>query len=304
MTVLTARFPDPSAEPPDVRLVVVDMDGTLLDPDHRLPAGLGALLADLAARGVRFSPASGRQHATLVRQLAAVGPTDDLVVIAENGSYVAQGGRELSSVTVARDVVDGVVRTVRELAAAGVRAGAIVCGKRSAWVEDDDPAFLAEARQYYALLEQVDDLLAVDDEVLKVAVFDAGNAADTTAPRLERFAATHRVVVSGRHWVDVMDPDVHKGVAVRAIQERLGITPDQTMAFGDYLNDLEMLDAATWSFAMANAHPAVRARARYLAPSNADDGVVATVRAVLHLPAGVRYAPVPPAVLQMSRPNG
>jgi hydroxymethylpyrimidine pyrophosphatase-like HAD family hydrolase len=165
-----------------------------------------------------------------------------------------------------------------------------VCGKRSAWVEHDDPAFLAEARQYYALLEQVDDLLAVDDDVLKVAVFDAGSVVERTAPVLDRFAATQQVVVSGRHWVDVMDPAVNKGVAVRAVQERMGITPEQTMAFGDYLNDLEMLDAAGWSFAMTNAHPAVCSRARYLAPSNADDGVVRTIRAVLGLGADARAA--------------
>jgi Cof subfamily protein (haloacid dehalogenase superfamily) len=285
MTVLTERFPDLSAPVPDIRLVVVDMDGTLLDPEHRLPAGLGELLRDLAARDIAFCPASGRQHATLVRQLSGVADEDRLVVIAENGSYVAQGGLELSSVTVAREVAHDVVRTVRGLAAAGVAAGAVVCGKRSAWIERDDPGFVAEAARYYALLERVDDLLAVDDEVLKVAVFDAGSAADTTAPALERFGTTQRVVVSGRHWVDVMDLGVHKGVAVRAVQDRLGVTRDQTMAFGDYLNDVEMLDAAAWSFAMSNAHPAVRARTRYLAPSNADDGVVRTVRAVLRLDA-------------------
>lgn len=285
MAPLTERFPAPADLPPDIRLVVVDMDGTLLDPEHRLPAGLDGVLRRLAERGIAFSPASGRQHATLVRQLDAVADTSDLVVIAENGSYVARGGRELSSVTVARDVVDGVVRTVRDLAAAGVAAGAVVCGKRSAWIERTDPAFLAEARRYYARLETVDDLLAVEDEVLKVAVFDAGSAADTTAPALERFAATHRVVVSGRHWVDVMDPGVDKGVALRAVQRGLGVTPEQTLVFGDYLNDLGMLDAAGWSFAMANGHPEVRARARYLAPSNADDGVLRTLRAVLHLDA-------------------
>jgi Cof subfamily protein (haloacid dehalogenase superfamily) len=278
---LTARFPDLAGPPPDIRLVVVDMDGTLLDPEHRVPTGLGAVLGLLADRGIAFCPASGRQHATLVGQFADLLDADDLVVIAENGSYVARGGRELSAVTVARDVVHDVVRAVRGLAASGVPAGAVVCGKRSAYIERDEPGFVTEVRRYYARLEQVDDLLAVEDEVLKVAVFDAGSAAERTAPVLDRFSATHQVVVSGRHWVDVMDPTVHKGVAVRAVQARLGVTPEQTMAFGDYLNDLEMLDAAGWSFAMGNAHPSVRARARYLAPSNADDGVVRTIRAVL-----------------------
>lgn len=285
MTGLTARFPDPSDPAPDIRLVVVDMDGTLLDPDHRMPDGLGDLLDRLAERGIAFCPASGRQHATLVRQFDGLLDAGRLVVIAENGSYVAAGGREISSVTIARDVVHEVVRAVRALAAQGVPVGAVVCGKRSAYVERDDPEFLTETHRYYALLEEVDDLLAVDDDVLKIAVYDAGSVTERTAPALERFSATQGVVVSGRHWVDVMDPAVHKGLAVRALQERLGITPEQTMAFGDYLNDLELLDAARWSFAMTNAHPAVCARARFLAPSNADDGVVRTIRAVLHLPA-------------------
>jgi Cof subfamily protein (haloacid dehalogenase superfamily) len=290
MPVLTARFPGSSATRPDIRLVVVDMDGTLLDPEHRMPPGLRTLVDDLSDRGITLCPASGRQHATLALQFADVVDTDRLVIIAENGSYVAQGGRELSAVTLERDVVDDVVRTVRGLAARGVAAGAVVCGKRSAWVERDDSAFAAEAARYYARLEHVEDLLAVEDDILKVAVFDAGNAADSTAPALERLRATHQVVVSGRHWVDVMDPTVHKGVAVRALQRRLGVTREQTMAFGDYLNDLEMLDAAAWSFAMTNAHPLVRERARYLAPSNADDGVVRTVRAVLGIdePVGTR----------------
>ena len=65
------------------------------------------------------------------------------------------------------------------------------------------------------------------------------------------------------------------------MQRRLGVTPDQTMAFGDFLNDLEMMGAATHSFAMANAHPSLKARARWTAPTNNANGVVRTIRAVL-----------------------
>ena len=271
----------PSSGPtPDIRLITVDMDGTLLDEHHELPATLWPLLDELRDRGVMFCPASGRQHANLAMRFAPV--ADDLLVIAENGSYVARGGVELSSATIDRDVVVDIVATVRDLAA---DAGAVVCGKRSAYVERVDAPFLAECERYYTLLQPVDDLLAVDDDVLKVAVFDFGSAQHGTAPALERFRATQQVVVSGLHWVDVMHPTTHKGAAVRAIQERYGISRAQTMAFGDYLNDLEMLDAADHSYAMANAHPTVVARARHLAPSHRDDGVVRTIREVLGLPA-------------------
>ena len=65
------------------------------------------------------------------------------------------------------------------------------------------------------------------------------------------------------------------------LQNTLGITREQTVVFGDFLNGLEMLDEAELSFAMANAHPKVIERARYLAPSNADDGVVAVMEHLL-----------------------
>ncbi|MER7931113.1 MULTISPECIES: Cof-type HAD-IIB family hydrolase [unclassified Streptomyces] len=271
----------PAAGSADIRLVVTDMDGTLLDDEKRIPAGLWPMLAELRRRGVLFSPASGRQYATLARQFADV--ADGMVFIAENGTYVVRDGVELSSDVLDQAVAGDLARTVRRLVADGVDVGAVVCGKRSAYVERTDEAFLAEVRRYYVEHRVVDDLTAVDDDVIKVALFDFGPAERTTAPALAPFAATHQVVVSGEHWVDVMNRTANKGTALRGLQRELGITPAQTMVFGDYLNDLEMLDAADWSFAMANAHPDVISRARHLAPSNNDDGVLRTVARILGL---------------------
>ncbi|EYR63477.1 HAD family hydrolase [Actinotalea ferrariae CF5-4] len=265
----------------DVRLVTVDMDGTLLDADHELPEALEPLLAELARRDVLFCPASGRQYANLAARFGELGA--DLPFIAENGAFVLRGGQEISSDVMEPEVVADVVATVRDLAASGVDVGVVVCGKRSAYVERRDPAFRAEVDRYYTLLTEVEDVLAVDDDVLKVAVFDVVSAEATVAPALERFRATHQVVVSGAHWVDVLGATTHKGAAVRRLQEAYGITPAQTMAFGDYLNDLEMLDAAELSFAMANAHPEVLGRARYVAPAHTEDGVVRTLAGLLGL---------------------
>ena len=70
---------------------------------------------------------------------------------------------------------------------------------------------------------------------------------------------------------------------MRELQKQLGISPDECMAFGDYLNDLELMQAVTHSYAMANAHPDLKAVCRYTAPSNDEDGVVRTIRQVLGL---------------------
>ncbi|GGY12299.1 hydrolase [Streptomyces minutiscleroticus] len=263
---------------PDIRLVVTDMDGTLLDGQGRIPDTLWPLLAGLRRRGIVFSPASGRQYATLARQFRQA--AEGMVFIAENGAYVVQDDRELSSAPLERAVVEEAVRTVRGLPA-GVDAGTVVCGKKSAYVERTDDAFLAEASRYYAELRQVEDLTAVDDEVIKLAFHDFGRADEGTGPALRRFAATHQVVLSGQHWIDIMAPGTDKGTAVRRLQERLGVTPDQTVVFGDYLNDLEMLSTATWSYAMANAHPDVKRRARHLAPAHTEDGVVTVLTELL-----------------------
>ncbi|MEV3860966.1 Cof-type HAD-IIB family hydrolase [Streptomyces sp. NPDC050095] len=269
---------------PDIRLVVTDMDGTLLDGDGRIPGTLWPLLAELNRRGIVFCPASGRQYATLADQFAAV---DDggMVYIAENGTYVVRGGTEISSDVLDPGVAGWIVKAVRGLVEDGVDAGVVVCGKRSAYVERSDEAFMTEVRKYYHRHEIVEDAGAVEDDIIKVALFDFGHAETTTAPALAPLTASHQVVVSSEHWIDVMNPTANKGVAVRGLQRELGITAAQTMVFGDYLNDLQMLDAADWSYAMADAHPEVARRARHRAPSNTQDGVVRTVREVLGLPA-------------------
>jgi Cof subfamily protein (haloacid dehalogenase superfamily) len=273
--------PDPAAGADGIRLVVTDLDGTLLDDDKRIPDGLWDTLERLRERGVLFSPASGRQYATLAEQFAEV--ADGMVFIAENGTYVVRDGVEMSSDPLAPAVAAGLALAVRRLVADGVDVGAVVCGKRSAYVERADEPFLAEVARYYVRHRIVDDVTAVDDDILKVALFDFGSAERTTAPALAPFADTHQVVVSGEHWVDVMNRTANKGAALRRLQRELGITPAQTMVFGDYLNDLEMLDAAHWSFAMAGAHPEVIRRARHLAPSNNDNGVLRTITRLLDL---------------------
>lgn len=267
---------------PDIRLIAADMDGTLLDDDDELHEHIWPLVHELNRRGIVFCPASGRQYFDLLERFRDV--ADEVVFIAENGSYVVRQGREISSDGLALEVVADLVVEVRALRTSGVDVGVVVCGKRSAYIDRRDQPFRAEVDKYCAELQVVDDLLQVSgDDVLKVAIFDFGSVEETTAPALEHFRDFHQVVVSGRHWVDVMNRTANKGQAIRQLQEALGITAAQTMVFGDFLNDLEMMDTADYSFAMDNAHPVLRARARYVAPPNSENGVVRTISSVLGL---------------------
>lgn len=254
----------------DVRLVVSDMDGTLLDDRGEVPASFWPLLERMRGVGVVFAPASGRQSATLTHMFRT--QIAGMPLIAENGTYVVRDGVEISSATLAPESWRAIVRAVRA-AASDFDLGVVVCGKRAGYLERTDQGFVQACAPYYASLEFVEDQLAVTDDIIKLAIYDFDDA-EKSLPTFARFRDGHQVVVSGRNWIDIMRAGVNKGTAVRALQAKLGVTRAQTVAFGDFFNDIEMLDEADWSFATANAHATIREHARFLAPDNSHEGVV------------------------------
>ena len=89
------------------------------------------------------------------------------------------------------------------------------------------------------------------------------------------------MTISGDMWMDCMALGVNKGQAIRILQEALDIRQEETMVFGDQLNDMEMMDQAYYSFAVANARPEIRRKARFQADSNQNDGVLKILKGLL-----------------------
>ncbi|MFT3942589.1 MAG: Cof-type HAD-IIB family hydrolase [Ancrocorticia sp.] len=272
---------DPSVYLPgiDPRLVVTDMDGTLLDAESNIPEKLWPLLRQMKERGIVFAPASGRQYFTLASLFER--ELEGMPVIAENGGFVVRDGKEISSLTLERGFVESTVELLRTLKDHGRNLGVVLAGKKAAYVERNDEAFMYEVRKYYHSHVVLADQLDFDDDIIKIAIFDFDDAESGTAPYLLHLRATHAVVISGEHWIDVMDPRINKGTAVQALQRELGVTREQTVAFGDYLNDLEMMRESGPSFATANAHEGIIEAARFVAPSNVDEGVIQVLENVL-----------------------
>ena len=282
---------DPGAyAPADVRLVVADMDGTLLDDRKRFPGGLWRMLDQLDARGVTFAPASGRQVWTLLDMFP---DRPGMTVIGENGAIVMRDGAEISSSPLDLPTLREAVRLVRAATGpGGVNGGLVMCGKRSAYVERVDEPFVAGVVPYYHRTRQVDSQLDVldaieagelDDAIVKLAVHSLDPVGPLAEATLARFRSTHQYAVSGVNWADLQIRGVDKGRAVRALQGALGVTRAQTAVFGDFQNDLSMLAEADLSFAVANADPDVVRAARFVAPSNNEGGVVSVVERLFSL---------------------
>ena len=258
----------------DIKLIASDLDGTLLDSRKRFSPDLPALLAELRKRGIRFVPASGRQYYNVLKQFGDASMT----YIAENGAMIVENGKCL----LLDEIPHGMVVQAIELARQLPHAFALLSGEQGAWMEDDDPVFKRNAEMYCVRLKKVPDLTQVTDRICKIAVFEAGNAEHGCLPVFQKLDA--QVVLSGTDWIDMMNYGVSKGSAIQRLCDIFGISLDECMAFGDYLNDLEMLQTAVHSFAMANAHPDLLKVCKHRAPSNDEDGVVRTIRNYLRIP--------------------
>lgn len=264
--------------PQDIKLIVADMDGTLLDAHSAIPQDFWALLDKLDARGITFVPASGRQLHTL--ELMFAKHSDTMSIIAENGNVVVDHGDVIEVHGIDNDIATRVIDLV-ESASATHNIGLVVCGLMSAYVNRTDDPFIEECSKYYKRLMVLDDLHEVveseGDTILKLAIFDFDDAESMAHELFHDLYDDYAVVVSGAHWVDIMDKHADKSRGVVALQKTLGVSPDQTAAFGDYLNDVGMLEHATFSFAMANAHEQVKEVANFEAPANTENGVVRVV---------------------------
>ena len=262
-----------------IKIIFSDMDGTLLDENSQLPRGFDEMITKLKERGVIFAPASGRQYFSLLRTFDKY--KDDFLFLAENGTLVMHKGKEIFSSPMPYE-------TALDILSMGEKWNDIFrvfCGKKNTYFleSQNNPTNQAELNKYFTQHKMVKQFSDVDDVPIKISYYDhSANAANSIYPPLKvKFGNTMQVVLASEYWTDVINSDVSKGVAIRNIQKVLGITPDECAAFGDYLNDVEMLQSVTYSFAMANSHPDLKKFAKYETVSNSEYGVLVGIEKLM-----------------------
>ncbi|MCJ2377218.1 Cof-type HAD-IIB family hydrolase [Vibrio sp. ZSDZ34] len=255
-----------------IKFIATDMDGTLLDENSNLPPAFPEFFQRLKNEDILFAAASGRQYYSLYDTFADY--QEEMLFIAENGTIVMHKGNELYSCTLDFDAIPAIINKARTIDNAFI----VLCGKKSAYIETQDPVALAEISKYYHRCEYVEDLLSVNDEFIKIALLHFDGSAKHIEPVIRPvFEEAFQVVVSAKIWLDVMNKVASKGAAIRHLQQTLEFSYEQTMSFGDYFNDAEMLKESYYSYAMENAHPGVKQIARFSAPSNTEYGVISAV---------------------------
>ncbi|MAQ76541.1 MAG: haloacid dehalogenase [Aquimarina sp.] len=260
-----------------VKLVATDMDGTLLNSEGKVSEQFFRQFEQLQNLGITFVAASGRQYYSIIHKLRPI--KDDIFVIAENGALTMHGNKELQKTVIDRDLYLELLDLTKDLEGSQV----ILCGRKKGYIEDYGQDFVNMFTEFYDRYEIVENLAdVVDDAYLKIAICNQNGSEKYLYPALKHLEDRLKVKVSGEIWLDLSHNDANKGHALGKLQEKLNITPEETVVFGDYNNDLEMMSKATFSFAMENAHPNVKEVARYMTKSNNDFGVEAILEKIIN----------------------
>ena len=251
------------------------MDGTLLNSKHEVSSKFFELFDELKKRDIRFVAASGRQYNSIVEKLDTI--KDDIIVVAENGAFVKKKDQELLATPLNPTTIKNTIQLLKDVE--GIHP--VLCGKNNAYINGDSDEFVSKLREYYSDFSILGDIGSFDGEVLKIAIYHFESSERYIYPLVNHLESQLKVKVSGENWLDISHMNANKGYALQHIQEKYGISRQETMVFGDYNNDLEMLAMADFSFAMANAHPNVLKAANYRAESNDNYGVEKILEAML-----------------------
>ncbi|KQT18191.1 sugar phosphatase [Chryseobacterium sp. Leaf404] len=262
----------------DIKMIVTDMDGTFLNSKYEVSPEFPEIYEELKKRDILFVPASGRQMSGITKYFGKI--ESEIGFIAENGGYIIYRNKEIFADRLEQNSIADIIKKIREIPS----ARAVLSAKANSYYESDDQDFVDYFSRYYTKNQKKKDLTeAVDDSVFKIAVYHPVSSEEFLYPELKKFENENlAVVVSGKYWVDIMNKHTNKGIAIEKLQKSLNILPEETMAFGDYLNDIEMLKNARYSFAMKNAHPSVKEAAKFEACSNDSFGVTETIKNYLN----------------------
>lgn len=260
-----------------IKLICSDIDGTLVkDGSIHINPEIFDVILKLKEKGIHFAAASGRQAASIERVFEPI--REKIFYIAENGGYIGCYGRTLFTRKISREKLTEIVRELRELGDCEF----MLAGARYSYTESKNTEFLDWLlNEYHYQLKQVDDVLACDDEFVKLSVYREHDVDKHIKGITDKWKDEMQIACAGAVWMDFMEKNVNKGSAIRELQEALSITREETMAFGDQLNDIQMLESAYYSYAVANARPETKAVARFEAGSYEEDGVLKVLKNLL-----------------------
>ena len=265
-----------NARPSKIRLVAIDLDGTLLDDRKQVAPATAEALRSLHGKGVRVVIASARPP----RSVRPIYKTLELDTwqVNYNGALIWD---EPAKLAVFHLPIDGLI--VKQMIDTCRRHHADVlvsCEIMDRWHTDKlDNTYTTETGKLF----KPDVICSIEEmcrqPVTKLMLLGKYEIIQSVDLHIKSDFAEHVVTVStDRELLQVMDHRVSKSAALKRICEHYGVARNEVMAIGDAPNDVGMLQFAGVAVAMENAYPIVKQNADWIAPSNNAGGVLEALK--------------------------
>lgn len=261
-----------------IKLIVTDIDGTLgpVSTDH-IHKDYYEVINELQKKGIIFGAASGRSYEALGKLFAPV--KENMVFLSDNGARGIYKGEELFVVPMLLSDCQELVRDTRKLK----DCQCVWQSSEKTYFEKGDEEVYHIMRDYMHYdCTMIEDLLELKIPSIKYTIYHPSDAESAIQGKFkEKWKKTHQLVCAGDNYMDVMDIQANKGSGLEKIQQYLGIDKEETMAFGDNVNDIEMLQNAGLSYVVSDAREDVKKVAKYIAPPMYEDGVLQVLKTLL-----------------------
>jgi Cof subfamily protein (haloacid dehalogenase superfamily) len=259
-----------------IRLVAVDLDGTLLNDSKQVTEQTAQALACLPDRGVKLIIASARPPRSVRAIYQSLGL--DTLQINYNGAMVWDEPRQKAMYH--RPIAGRVAKQIIEHARDLFEETIVSCEILDKWYTDrpDDGSHTTETGKMFP-----PDVICPIDQLTRGGVTKLMLLGE---PRIilrleddlsEAFSGQVTILKTDRDLLQIMHPQVSKATTLQKVAKYYGVPMEQVMAIGDAPNDVGMLQSAGVSIAMDNAHALVKDVADWVAPSNNDHGVHAAL---------------------------
>ncbi len=268
---------------PEVRLIITDLDGTLLNTQHAISPRTEKALRDAIAAGVNVVFATGKTRYSAQSLIKALSLTTPGIyvqgVVTYNGDGSIRNQQLLDTALVRRILTYVQERGFDALIYSGSR---ILSRRKSEWSDLVERYGEPAAEITHDLYQKLPDIsinklcIGGEESRIRALVWQINK-------QFQGQVAVTRANVEG--MMEILPPGFSKGKGVRALVHDLGIEPKYVMAIGDGENDIDMLKAVGVPVAVNNAHPSLKQVAKYIVASNDDDGVAEAIeRFVLKIP--------------------
>ena len=259
-----------------IRLIASDMDGTLLDEHSEVPPETYDLILALREKGVHFAASSGRRFDRLCQFFAPV--RDKMDFVAANGAQVYVDGELVDREVFSHLGIRRLAKTVGKFESLHM---ALFDDEKSFLLDDEDK-FVREIDKDLPNAERIWYLPGPDVSILKISIYcEDGHVMDYAYALSRELGDEFLFAPSGTHWIDALQRGVNKATGIEQVMAHHGITRDEVMAFGDSMNDYEIIRFVGTGCAMANGRPALKAVANRVIGYNYDQAVQVEMRKLL-----------------------